>query len=211
MLNRLARVGEAMRHALDALAVAAPEWLSGWVPSEWYERYRTRITDFQLPKGAAQRLVYGEQIGGDGVHLLQAVAQPPAPAWLCDLPALVALRQIWAQQFVSDTPSSGRVRWRPEEAKEALPPAAELIQSPHDLAARYSTKRATSWLGYKVHLTQDLRRRDTPPHCPRRHHSGHHPRYTGTRTDSCRSCGSESSPCYPSCRLRVGRCGSPAE
>jgi transposase len=159
MLNRLECVGEAMRHALDALAVAAPEWLSGWIPSEWYERYRTRITDFQLPKGAAQRLAYGEQIGGDGVHLLQAVALPPAPAWLCDLPALVALRQIWAQQFVPDTPSTGCIRWRPEEA---LPPAAELIQSPHDLAARYSTKRATSWLGYKVHLTETCD--DETPH-----------------------------------------------
>jgi len=35
-----------------------------------------------------------------------------------------------------------------------LPPAALLIQSPHDVQARYGIKRTTTWTGYKVHLTE---------------------------------------------------------
>jgi DDE family transposase len=34
------------------------------------------------------------------------------------------------------------------------PPSAQLIQSPYDVEARYSSKRSTNWVGYKVHLTE---------------------------------------------------------
>ena len=34
------------------------------------------------------------------------------------------------------------------------PPSAVLIQSPYDLEARYSTKRDTHWVGYKLHVTE---------------------------------------------------------
>ena len=33
-------------------------------------------------------------------------------------------------------------------------PAAQLINSPYDLDARYGKKRTTLWVGYKVHFTQ---------------------------------------------------------
>src|SRR5215813_2508639 len=94
-LNRLECVGETMRHALDTLARVAPEWLYSWLPPEWLERYRTRVTDFRLPKGTVQRLAWAEQIGRDGAQLLQAIDAPKAPTWLREVPALVALRQIW--------------------------------------------------------------------------------------------------------------------
>ena len=35
-----------------------------------------------------------------------------------------------------------------------MPPPAELICSPYDPEARYSTKRDLEWVGYKVHLTE---------------------------------------------------------
>jgi transposase len=35
-----------------------------------------------------------------------------------------------------------------------MPPPAEQICSPYDPAARYSTKRDISWVGYKVHLSE---------------------------------------------------------
>jgi transposase len=38
VLNRLERVGETLRAALNALAVVAPEWLQAWAPAEWYAR-----------------------------------------------------------------------------------------------------------------------------------------------------------------------------
>ena len=147
-LNRLECVSETMRHALDCLAVVAPEWLYHWMPADWLERYRTRVSDFRLPRGAAERLAYAEQVGRDGVRLLQAIDAPESPTWLQEVPALVALPQIWEQQFhLQDGPP----RWRPDEE---IPAATELIQSPHDLEARYSNKRSVEWLGYKVHLTE---------------------------------------------------------
>jgi DNA invertase Pin-like site-specific DNA recombinase len=41
------------------------------------------------------------------------------------------------------------------------PPGAQLIVSPYDVEARWSDKRSTTWIGYKVHLTEtadELRR-----------------------------------------------------
>src|SRR5258708_580203 len=35
-----------------------------------------------------------------------------------------------------------------------LPPSALLIQSPYDIEARYSKKKTTGWVGYKVHFTE---------------------------------------------------------
>src|SRR2546429_520011 len=43
------------------------------------------------------------------------------------------------------------LRWR--EVKE-MPPPADMIASPYDPEARYSTKRELEWVGYKVHLTE---------------------------------------------------------
>jgi hypothetical protein len=47
------------------------------------------------------------------------------------------------------------VRWR---TSDDLPPHAQLIASPYETEARFATKRQTSWTGYKVHLTETVRR-----------------------------------------------------
>ena len=47
--------------------------------------------------------------------------------------------------------SAGPPRFK--EVKE-LARSAELIASPYDTDARYSTKRDISWVGYRVHLTE---------------------------------------------------------
>jgi transposase len=52
VLNRLARVAETLRAALNAVATVAPDWLQGRAPVEWYERYGKRIEG----RAAAQRL-----------------------------------------------------------------------------------------------------------------------------------------------------------
>ncbi len=46
VLNRLERVGETMRAALNSLAVVAPDWLRSVVPDSWYERYGSRVENF---------------------------------------------------------------------------------------------------------------------------------------------------------------------
>jgi transposase len=55
----------------------------------------------------------------------------------------------------------GQVLWRIENQGE-LPPSAQLLSSPYDLEARFSRKRATTWVGYKVHLTETCE--DDQPH-----------------------------------------------
>jgi len=42
-------------------------------------------------------------------------------------------------------------RWR---AKEELAPSSQLQNSPYDPDARYGKKRETSWVGYKLHVTE---------------------------------------------------------
>ena len=55
VLNRLERVGETLRAALNSLAVVAPVWLQVLAPSEWYDRYSHRVENYQLPKTDAAR------------------------------------------------------------------------------------------------------------------------------------------------------------
>jgi transposase len=55
VLNRLELVGETLRHALNSLAVAAPDWLRAHVPPEWFDRYGTRVEHYHLPKTTAAR------------------------------------------------------------------------------------------------------------------------------------------------------------
>jgi transposase len=87
VLNRLACVGEALRHALNRVAAIAPAWLQQWVPSDWFDRYRRRFEDYRLPLGNAERSVLAEQIDADGRQFLHALADPTTSAQLYSLPA----------------------------------------------------------------------------------------------------------------------------
>lgn len=147
-LNRLESIGETLRAALNCLATVAPDWLSGLVAADWFERYATRIEEYRLPKGEGARTALGERIGADGHVLLAAVYEPSAPAWLRELPAIQALRLAWVHQFFVEDDT---VRWR--KAAD-LPPAGTHFDSPYDTDARYGNKRSTTWTGYKVHVTE---------------------------------------------------------
>ncbi len=149
-LNRLECIGETLRHALNRLARAAPEWLRPHLDPAWAERYGPRFDEYRLPKGDAARQALAEQIGRDGFQLLAAIYTPDAPAALRALPAVEALRQVWLQQFYAPEPD-GTTHWR---RPRDLPPAARMLNSPHDRDARYTYKRSTAWIGYKVHLTE---------------------------------------------------------
>ncbi len=82
---------------------------------------------------------------------------PCAPSWLGEVPAVETLRRVWVQQFAID---DGRVRWRTDH--DGVPPARLFISSPHDVEARYGKKSTTTWVGYKVHLTETCE--DEAPH-----------------------------------------------
>lgn len=148
VLNRLERVGETLRAALNGLAVAAPDWLQTIAPPVWHARYDHRVENYQMPKTDAARKAYAADIGADGQQLLQAIDTASEQVWLQEIPAVQTLRRVWAEQYVE---SQGTLQWR--EVKD-MPSPAELLASPYDPEARYSTKRTVEWIGYKVHLTE---------------------------------------------------------
>jgi len=100
----------------------------------------------ELPAADAARQDLAAAIGADGCTLLRAIDQATGQPWLAQIPAVQALRRV--EQYVE---RDGQVRWR--EVKD-MPAPATLISSPYDTDARYSTKRDSTWVGYKVHLTE---------------------------------------------------------
>jgi len=58
------------------------------------------------------------------------------------------LRLVWLQHYMLE---QGQVQLR---QSGNLPPGAQMIQSPYDIQARFSKKRQTRWVGYKVHVTE---------------------------------------------------------
>jgi transposase len=151
-LHRLECVLEAMHDALNQLSEAAPVWVRQQVPPAWYMRYGLRSDQARLPKDASKREALARQIGADGYQLLAWVRAADPSLGLRELPALEALRRIWLQQYYRCTvPGLEALRWRTGDEQ---PPAAVRITSPYDLEARYSSKRETHWVGYKVHLTE---------------------------------------------------------
>src|SRR5437762_3644838 len=70
VLNRLERVGETVRHALNTVAEVAPEWLRRHAAPEWYDRYGRRMENYRFPKAQTARDELGATIGRDGLDLL---------------------------------------------------------------------------------------------------------------------------------------------
>jgi hypothetical protein len=125
-----------------------PIWLRALAPPEWYERYARRVENYHLPKTDAARQDLARVIAADGERLLAAVDAASDQPELAQIPAVVTLRRVWAEQY---TGAPGQLRWR--EVKD-MPSPAGLISSPYDTDARYSTKRDVEWVGYKAHLTE---------------------------------------------------------
>ena len=148
-LNRLECVGETLRAALNALAVVAPNWLSNIVERDWFDRYSKPVEESRLPRGTEAREVMAETIGRDGMKILEVIYdEPNTPLWLRKIPVVENLRITWIHQYWIN---NRELHWR---SHKDLPPAGLRSNSPYDTEARYGNKRHTSWLGYKVHLTE---------------------------------------------------------
>ena len=148
-LNRLECVGETLRAALNALAVVAPNWLSNIVERDWFDRYSKPVEESRLPRGTEARDVMAETIGRDGMKILEVIYdEPNTPFWLREIPSVENLRITWIHQYWIN---NGELHWR---SHKDLPPAGLRSNSPYDTEARYGNKRHTSWLGYKIHLTE---------------------------------------------------------
>jgi transposase len=123
-LHRIEVVGETLRHALNMLAVVAPEWLRAVSPPDWRGRYARRAEDDRLPTTQAARAALTRTIGHDGGRLLAAIDHAEAPSWLREMPAVAILRRVWLQKYLWD---GTQLQWR--EA-DNIPPAARFISSP---------------------------------------------------------------------------------
>lgn len=147
-INRYELVLETMRAALDDLAAADPEWLRANIEPEWAKRYvRCFEPEPKLAK-PEERLAFVRTVGEDGMTLLRSVYADNVPTSLRRLPAVVALRRIWIQNYQQ---TEHGLEWR--EA-DNIPSATCFLSSPYDADARLSRKGSTCWVGYKVHLTE---------------------------------------------------------
>ena len=149
-LNRITCVRQTFRHALNVLATVDPEWLLNCAKPEWVKRYakRSDLDHEVVPAKQAEREALERAVAADGLLLLTSVLSPSAPDWLRGLPAVTTLWRVWLQNFTWT--EAATLRWTSEE----IPPGRIFISSPFDEDARYSQKRTTSWVGYKVHLTE---------------------------------------------------------
>jgi transposase len=98
-LNRLERVGETLRAALNALATIVPEWVRNNVPTQWVDRYGHRIEDYRLPESEQQRAEYASQVGTDGHKLLDTIYADQEFQWLRKVPAIETLRLVWLYNY----------------------------------------------------------------------------------------------------------------
>jgi transposase len=147
-LNRAECVVETLRHALNVLAVVAPDWLRSQVHPDWLERYGPRASEYRFPSGTEERQQFLDQVGRDGWNLLAAIKADPASHWMLSIPAVDTLQRIWKQDYL---PQDAGGTWMADEDRLE---AARLFYSPYDLDAEASKKRSTYWIGYKVHFTE---------------------------------------------------------
>jgi transposase len=133
-INRLMCVGEAMRFALNSLAIVAGDWLLEHSDAAWVHRYGHRIEEGRFPRGQAERQVVAEVIGQDGFTLLAAIFDDASFPLLREIPAVEILRQIWVQNYYAE---EGRVRWREQSN---IPLATQFINSPYESRCSFRQK-----------------------------------------------------------------------
>ena len=155
-LNRLEFVIETLRHALNTLAVVAPDWIRVHVPADWVLRYDHRAEDYRLPDADSERTALAEAVGQDGMQLLAWIGEQEGDHWMYQVPAIQTLKQVWEEQY---TGPPEQLRWLD---KHGLPVPTQHICSPYDPEARWANKGSRTWVGYKVFLSETC-----DPDCPR--------------------------------------------
>src|SRR6266446_4701166 len=93
------------------------------------------------------------------MEMLDVLETPAALEEQRALPSLEALRRTWQRHYERTARAPASPGEPPEyavrfKASRDLPPAAEGIESPYDVEARYRHKRDTQWTGYMVHVSE---------------------------------------------------------
>lgn len=143
-LGRSELVFEAICITLRALQHADAAWLTAHLPAPWAARYQHHCCYERW--SAEERTRMEQTLGADGQQLLHML-DTDAPDTLRDLPAVTVLRTIWQQQFVE---TDGQIHFR--EPKETS--GKDRMLTPYDPEAQWSKKRDTSWIGYKLQVSE---------------------------------------------------------
>jgi transposase len=113
-INRLVCGGETLRHALNCLAIIAPQWLLEHRQPEWGDRYGVRMEDSRLPSGEQERQAWAQSVGQDGTTLLSALFEPDVPSSLAHVPAAAVNRimaSIWSAPHAPMSNGKFSKRW----------------------------------------------------------------------------------------------------
>jgi len=149
-LSRLELLWETLRLALGALINADAKWVIRQLPAAFVSFYSEKRADFRLSEAQARQGL--QDAGQDGFWLLSQIEQNGSPAWQ-DLPAIVTLAQVLAQQFDPGDADGGSGL----KAKANIDAKGDVITSPHEPAVRYSRKgKETAWRGYKAQVTETV-------------------------------------------------------
>ncbi|MBW4660245.1 MAG: IS1182 family transposase [Drouetiella hepatica Uher 2000/2452] len=154
VLNRLELVAETFRAVLNELATLVPEWLTEVALESWYKRYGSRIEHTRLPEGVSARDAFAQMVGDDIYYLLECLKESNLPIEWQQLPSMIALQLVWQRHYevvIDDATGFEQVRFKP---KQELAKAAEGVESPYDVEARYRSRYGVGWTRYMVHLTE---------------------------------------------------------
>lgn len=145
LLTRIELVAETLRLAIRALLRADPTWAKATLPPVWEEWYGQRCVAERLSEAERTRLQ--TETGHDGQWLLERLADPSTPATLISLEEVATLRTVWTQQYEV---CEQQLVFRDLRGYDGT----QQIQSPHDAEARWSKKGSTSWVGYKLQVSE---------------------------------------------------------
>ena len=145
LLTRIELVAETLRLAIRAVVEAEPAWAKATIPPAWEELYGQRLVAERLSEAERTRLQ--RETGRAGQWLLDRLADPAAPKALVSQDEVVTLRTVWGQQY--------EIREQQIVLRDLRGyDGTQQIQSPHDAEARWSKKGSTSWVGYKVQVSE---------------------------------------------------------
>lgn len=97
-VNRFCEVVDAMHRALEALAVANPEWLRQVTLPYWYDRYNRNRRENLHPSTDQEWMNRATQIAEDIYYLLGEIDQSH-DAGLNTLLEIQEIRRVWNEQF----------------------------------------------------------------------------------------------------------------
>jgi transposase len=92
-MNRSELVGETLRATLNILSTVDPTWVAANVEASWYFKYARRFESDRQTRTKDGIVATAEEVGRDGMALLERVWAEDAPRYSRSLPAVKILRQ----------------------------------------------------------------------------------------------------------------------